>query len=208
MSVPPAMPRRLRSARARAATILAATALGACGGSTTLGSISVDEELGPTRVPGSVVNGVLPAALPPLALDVTTTEAYASGDHDHVTKISIPELRLTVAPNSEDADEDRLENGVPDDLSFLSGIDLYIVATMDDGTERTERLGGVPENDPRLDPDAAARTVALDMTGVDILDFVEASGGYAVRIDVKGLAPPDDVVFDGDVRYRVGVGFR
>ena len=189
--------------------LLVALLLGACGDDdATLATASIDEELPPTTVPGSLVAGVLPATLPPLALDVTSTEKYVSEDYSRlVTEITIPALSLSVAPGSEDADRDALEDGMDDDLSFLSSIDLFITAAVD-GAERTARLGGIPANDPRLDPDVAARTVELDMTRTDILDFVEAPGGYEVRIDVGGFAPPDDVTFDGDVTYRVGLGLR
>ena len=205
----PTVPARALSRAAPPGALLAALLLGACGDDgATLGTASVDEELPPTTVPGAPVAGVLPATLPPLALDIASTDEYASEDYARiVTEITIPDLSLSVAPGSEDADEDRLEDGMDDDLSFLSSIELFIAATID-GVERTERLGGIPGNDPRLDPDVAARTVELDMTRVDILDFVEAPGGYAVRIEVGGVAPPDDVTFDGDVTYRVGLGLR
>ena len=191
---------------ARAAAPALALLLGACGDDgTTLGTASIDEELPPTTVPGIAatgVAGVLPAVLPPIALDVTRSDEYASEDYASiVTAITIPALSLSVAPGSEDDD---LDDGMPDDLSFLSGIELFIGA---DGREDV-LLGGIPENDPRLDPAEAARTVALDMTEVDILDFVEAPGGYEVRIEVSGFAPPDDVTFDGDVTYRIGLGLR
>ena len=195
----PDAPRALLAASAAATALL----LGACGDDgTTLGSASIDEELPPTTVPGAGVAGVLPAVLPPLALDVTQSAEYASEDYGSiVTEITIPALSLSVTPDSEDDD---LDDGMPDDLSFLSGIELSISA---DGLE-DEVLGSIPENDPRLDPAEAARTVALDMTEVDILDFVEAPGGYEVRIEVVGSAPPDDVTFDGDVTYRIGLGLR
>ena len=191
-----------------------ATALGACGGGgegTTLGTVSIDEDLPPTRVRGvGPVPQVLPTVLPALPLDVESTEAYRSGDYASITRVAITELSLSVlSPESEDNERETFgaEDGMADDLSFFSRIDLYIVAEID-GEQQERLLGGLPENDPSLDPDPPARVLELDMTGVDILDFVEAEGGYEVRLVVNGTVPPDDVVFDGEVEYEVGVGFR
>ena len=190
--------------------------LGACGGDddngTTLGTATVEEDLPETRVQGAgPVVGVLPDVLPPLALDVTETDEYERGDFASVvTRISIEGLTLAVAsPESENNETDSFgaEDGMPDDLSFLNGLDLYIVATID-GERQIERLGGLPENDPALDPDRAARTLELDMTGVNILDFVEAPEGYVVRMEVGGELPPDDVVFGGTIEYEIGFGVR
>ena len=195
------------------AALAALLALGACGGGgegTTLGTVTIDEDLPPTRVQGAgpIAGRVLPTVLPAMALDVERTDAYESGDYASITRIAVSGLELSVrSPESEDAGSDTFEDGMPDDLSFFDRLDVYIVAEID-GRQQTRLLGGLPENDPALDPDRAARTVALDMTGVDILDFVEAEGGYEVRLQVGGTLPPDDVVFDGEVEYEVGVGFR
>lgn len=183
---------------------LAALLLTACDG-TTLGSFTVDESLPPTRVQGAGLVNVLPSVFPPMKLDVTASEAYESEDYNHVTGIRLSSLVFTVDPSSEDAEQDASEDGMPDDLSFLSAIDLYIRATID-GVERRERLAGVEENDPRLDP--GARSVILDVSGIDILDFVEAQGGYEVQLEASGTPPPDDVIFGGTIAYRVGVGFK
>ena len=201
---------------ALACALTAASLLGACGDDgdgTTLATVTIDEDLPPTRVQGAgPTAGVVPldGVLPALTLDVTKTEAYESGDYgDVVTRISVDALALSVrSPESEDVDSDsfRAEDGMPDDLSFLSGLELYIVAKGED--REPELLGLLPDNDPALDPDRRARTLELEMTGVDILDFVEAPGGYEVRMDVAGTLPPDDVVFDGTVGYGVGFGLR
>lgn len=40
----------------------------------------------------------------------------------------------------------------------------------------------------------------------DSLDYVEPEEGY--EVEASGAASPVAVIFDGDVRHRVGIGFR
>lgn len=192
-----------RSAVTVPVALMVMLAVAGCSDST-LGRFSVDEPLPLTRVPGAGIGGVLPLTLSAFALDVTSSDAYAQQDFDFVTEITLPAVTLFIDDSSEDAETDRLENGMPDDFSFLSSIDLHIEASIE-GQTRRARLGGLPMNDPAFAQ--GARSLSLQMTGIDILDFVEASGGYRVEISATGEAPPDDVVFGGDVTYRVGVGF-
>jgi len=184
--------------------LLLGLALSGCDGST-LGRVSVEEPLEPPiRVPGAPLSGALPLTLGVFALDVQSTEGYASEEADFVTEVRIRALELVIDPSSEDASTDQFENGMPDDFGFLSSIDLFIEAEFDGATQRA-RLGGLPQNDPAFD--TGARTLSLQMTDVDILDYIEADDGYRVEISASGEAPPDDVVFGGTVTYRIGVGF-
>jgi hypothetical protein len=48
----------------------------------------------------------------------------------------------------------------------------------------------------------------LTTIGVDILDYVEAENGYEISVSGSGTVPPDEVIFDGEARYRLGLGFR
>jgi len=46
------------------------------------------------------------------------------------------------------------------------------------------------------------------MSGVDILQFVEAPNGYEIMTEAKGVPPNDDVYIEGAAVYRIGVGIR
>lgn len=183
--------------------VAVAATLASCSG-TTLGRFSVEEPLPPSRVAGLGLASSLPLTLSAFALDVTASDAYAQEDFDYVTEIRIPTIELVIDDSSEDARSDRIEDGMPDDFSFLSSIELFIEASIDGRTQRA-RLGGLPENDPAFAE--GARMLSLQMSNIDILRYVEAPGGYRVEINATGNAPPDDVVFAGAATYQVGVGF-
>ncbi len=181
-----------------------ASTLGACDG-TTLGHFDVDEALPETRIEGSAVAAVLPDLLPAMALDVSASESFQREDYDYLTSVQLDALTLSITESSNDNSSDTLEDGEPDNFNFLSSVDIYIKADFDGETQR-ERVGQIPENDPQLS--ATAQSVSFQMTGVDILRYVESDNGYEVQIQASGEAPADAVIFDGDVRYRVGIGFR
>lgn len=178
--------------------------LSGCEG-TTLGHFDTEETLPETRVEGSTITSVLPTVLPPIALDVTSTESFAGEDYDYLTSIQIESLELDITESSTDQSEDTLEDGEPDSFDFLSSMEIYIQAEIDGETSQT-LIGSIPESDPQLG--ASAQSISFTMTGVDILDYVESDTGYDIQILASGQAPQDAVIFDGSVEYRVGVGFR
>lgn len=189
--------------RATLSSVLA-SALGACDG-TTLGHFDVDEALPETRIEGSAVAAILPDVLPPMAQDVSASESFQSEDYDYLTSVQLERLALNITASSDDDRTDALEDGEPDNFDFLTRVDIYIQGEFD-GEIRRDLVGQIPEDDPQLS--AAARSVDFQMTGVDILRYLESDNGYEVQIQASGDAPADAVIFDGDVRYRVGVGFR
>ena len=178
--------------------------LSACDG-TTLGHFDVDETLPETRIEGTAALALLPPVLPPMMLDVSSSEEFQSEEFDFINSIQIDELTLIISSSSTDQSEDTLEDGEPDNFDFLSDIEIYIEAVFDGQSER-ELLGVIDENDPQLS--AGAQSIDFTLTGTNILRFVEADAGYAVQIEASGEAPPDAVLFGGGVVYRVGVGFR
>ena len=188
------------------ALLLAALGLGLSGCSgTTLGHFDTEETLPESRVEGSAVASILPAVLPSLALDVTSTDSFESEQFDFLTSIQVDSLRLDITDSSTDQSEDTLEDGIADNFDFLASIEIYI-QTETDGETRQELIGSIPESDPQLS--ASAQSISFTMTGVDILDFVESDAGYEIQIQASGESPRDAVIFDGEVTYRVGVGFR
>ena len=178
--------------------------LSGCDG-TTLGHFDVDEELPETRVEGSSVIALLPAFFPPMNLDVSSSEDFQGEEYDFLTSIQLDELTLIIADSSTDENEDSLEDGEPDNFDFLSSVEIYIESEFD-GVSQRELIGSIDADDPQLG--AGAQSINFNLTGTDILRYVEADAGYSVQIEASGEPPPDAVMFGGDVVYRVGVGFR
>ena len=178
--------------------------LSACDG-TTLGHFDVDESLPETRIEGSAVAVLLPLLLPAMSLDISASQAFQREDYDYLTSIQLDSLRLDIIESSSDDTLDTLEDGDLDNFDFLSSMDVYIQSEFN-GESQRELIGTIADDDPQLS--AGLQSIIFSMTGVDILRYIEAESGYEVQIEVLGEAPPDAVVFDGEVRYRVGVGFR
>ena len=190
----------------RSIALLAALSLSlsACEG-TTLGHFDVDESLPESRIEGSAVAVVLPLLLPAMPLDISTSEVFQQEEFDFLTSIQLDALTLNITESSSDDTVDTLEDGNLDNFDFISSMDIYIQAEFD-GESQRELIGAIADDDPQLS--AGLQSISFTMTGVDILRFVEAESGYEVQIEASGVAPPDTVVFDGEVRYRVGIGFR
>lgn len=174
--------------------------LGACS-DTTLGTFSVVEPLPARTIPSLGVQLPLTTALS-IPLDVTTQESYDNGDYDYVTSVQILSLTLNIDPAS---DSDALEDGNLDDFDFLSNLEVYLNATIE-GEARTELVASIPDGDPQYS--SGLRKLMLTTTNVDVFDYIAAPGGYTMTVRVSGVTPIDNVVVNGSVRYRVGVGFR
>lgn len=179
-------------------------ALSACSG-TTLGHFDSDENLPETRIESSAIASFIPSVLPSQNLDVSSSESFQQEEFDYLTSIEIEALSLEITDSSTDTSNDTLEDGEPDNFNFMSGVDIYIEAEFDGQTNR-ELIGSVPEDDSQLTD--SVQTLNFTMTGLDVLDYVEAESGYSVQIQASGESPPDAVIFDGEVSYRVGIGFR
>jgi hypothetical protein len=185
---------------------LVATALllTACDG-TTLGSFRADEEIPAIRVEGGGLVTVLPAEFTPFNLDVKSSTAFESNSYDVLNEIKITDIRLLILPESENTETDTNENGVADDFSFISSLSLYIQAEIDGAVQR-ELIAELPEE--FAENSDGVREITMQVKDLDILDFVESSGGYTIESEATGSAPADDVVFGGNVDYRVKFGFR
>lgn len=172
---------------------------------TTLGHFDVDEPLPSTRVEGRGAVSFLPLAFPAMELDVNSSQEFQSQEYDYLTSIQLDSLQIQMTPESTQASEDSLEDGEDDNFNFLSSIEIFIQAEIDDVLQRL-LVGSIAESDVQLSE--SRQSISFTMTGADILAYVEAEGGYEVQIQARGDAPPDAVIFDGDVVYRVGIGFR
>jgi len=185
-------------------TAILALAVSACEG-TTLGHFDVEDALPETRIEGNGVVPLLPALFPAMPLNVSANESFKQEDYDYLTSVQVDSLMLSITDSSSDESADTLEDGTIDDFNFLTSMEIYISAEIDGETVR-EIIGSITMDDPQLS--AAVQQISFSMTGLDILPYVEAQNGYEVQIEAVGEAPPDAVIFDGDIRYRVGIGFR
>lgn len=192
------------SRQALLATTVVALALAGCEG-TTLGHFDVDEPLPETRVEGRAAVSFLPVLLPPISMDVSSSQEFQQQEYDYLTSIQVDSLTLAVTESSTQSSVDSLEDGVDDNFDFLSSVEIYIQAEINDVSERL-LIGSIEEADVQLSE--SRQLISFTMTGADILQFVEADEGYEVQIQASGDAPPDAVIFDGEVVYRVGIGFR
>ena len=172
---------------------------------TTLTRFNVDERLEETTVQGVGFGNVLPLTLSELNADIEQQESYGQEDFDYVTEIRMTSLSLAIVEASDDPVRDSFEDGNEDNFDFVESLNLYIQANIG-GTEQKESIAFLASTDPQIA--TSSRRISLETTGIDILDYVEADGGYQVVIEGSGNVPPDDVIFNGDVVYRVGVGFR
>jgi len=186
------------------APCVTALSLSACDGDT-LGHFDADEDLPEIRIEGSPVSAALPSFFPPLPLDVQSSDSFKDQEYDYLSSIQLEALTLQISGSSTDPNEDTLEDGQADNFNFLSGASIHIAAQFDGG-RRSELIGSIAEDDPQLS--SSSTVLELNMTGIDILRFVEAPGGYQIEIQASGEAPPDAVIFSGLVEYRVGVGFK
>jgi len=188
------------------ATMLVALSLtvSACEDST-LGHFDIDEPIPATRIEGSTLPALLPAVLPPITLDVKSSESFQQQEYDYLTSVQLDALSLSITESSTDNSVDGSEDGMADNFDFLASVEIYIQATFDGQLQRA-LIGSIDDTDPQLM--ASTPAISFVMTGVDILRYVEAVAGYEIEIQASGETPPDAVIFDGEAWYRVGVGFN
>ena len=166
---------------------------------TTLGSRSDTESLPVFTIPGAPVPSqleiALSLALPNPAIDLGSGSSF-------VTSVTVRNLTLNILAIS---DTDDIEDGAEDSFDFLTGLDIFIRADFDGRTNEL-LVATLPDGDPQFG--SAARELSLTVTSsnTDVLDFLEASGGYEVILNVSGNVPPDNIIIGGTLRYRVGLG--
>jgi hypothetical protein len=150
----------------------------------------------------------VPGAPLPTTLQVSLSAAIANPSIDlgasdsFVTFVTIRGLTIQILNSSE---QDPIEDGARDSFDFLTGIDVSIRAEF---AGRTNELliATLPDGDTQFG--TAARSLELTFVNgnIDILDFLDAPGGYDVVLTLAGTVPPDNIVISGAVRYRVGLG--
>lgn len=176
--------------------LLGFVVLAGCG-DVTLATRSMTDAIPVITVPGAP----LPTELN-LELDVAIDGQILGieADSRFITFARLLELQLVILDAS---DTDALEDGAVDSFDFLQGLEVSIRASF--GGEVIERLVAIlPEGDPQIG--TAARVLNLESTRIDVLDFLQASGGYELIFSMQGIVPPDNIIMSGLARYRVGVG--
>lgn len=170
-----------------------------CSSKTTLGTRSLTETLPNATIPGFPIQVELSGSIPiPL-----TAEAESLADEtEFVTFARLRSLTFNILDSSE---TDAGEDGAMDNFDFLSGMDIFLSAEIG-GVSSEILVASLPEGDPQIG--TGVRSLSLVVVDVDVLDYIEAPGGYALRVQGSGFVPPDNVEFNGEIRYRVGVGIR
>ena len=97
------------------------------------------------------------------------------------------------------------EDGAMDDFDFLSGMQVFMTARFG-GQDRQVLVASLPEGDPQIG--SGSRSLVLTVENVDVLDFLESPSGFGLLVRGQGTTPPDNVVFGGEARFRVGLGLR
>ena len=171
----------------------------ACSSRTTLGTRSLTEILPESVIPGFPIQIPLSGSI-----DVPlTAEAQSLADEtEFVTFARVRSLTFTIVDSSE---SDANEDGAMDNFDFLSAMQIFLSAELN-GEPSEILVASLPEGDPQIG--TGVREIAFTVEDVDVLDYIEAPGGYQLRVQGSGFVPPDNVVFNGDLRYRVGVGIR
>ena len=136
-------------------------------------------------------------AIPSPAIDLGSGSSF-------VTFVTIRNLTLNILDIS---DTDSIDDGAEDSFDFITGLDVSIRANF---RGRTNELlvATLPDGDPQFGSAARELVLTVVSSNINVLDFLEASGGYEIVISLRGNIPPDNVIISGSIRYRVGLGLN
>jgi len=171
----------------------------------TLKRFSVDESIAESTVQGVGLSASLPVVLSSVPLDLKSQDGFDEDKFDFVTEIKLDRAVLTISDISDNPEHDSFEDGNLDNFDFISSLEVIVTAQIND-QPRSAVIAFLNADDPQIA--TSTRTLHLTTTSVDIRDFVEAKGGYELQVTGTGTVPSDDVIFGGNVGFRVGVGFN
>ncbi len=170
---------------------------------TTLGTKSFTESLDQIVIPGGPVSiGELTLEDIPFPLDLRDQEGYSA--LSVITSVHVRSATFTISVNTDVPTLDPFADNNPDNFDFLSGVVLTLTATID-GVSQTRQVASLPDGDPQIGSNASVLNLRVD--DVDIRDFVEAPDVQLV-VSATGTVPPDYVVIDPVINFRVGIGIR
>jgi hypothetical protein len=164
-------------------------------------TFSVDEETPEISIEGDLTGGLLSGMSESVEMSVQHEPGFEEEEFDYIECVVLAGAVLEIAGSSTDPGSDPLEDGEPDSFAFIEAIELYIEAD----------IAGVPRRElvAYLDPAKAGSPgdrLELETTGVNVVSFIEAPGGYVITTEATGSVPPDKVIFEGNVTYEVTVG--
>ena len=179
-------------------SLISVVFLSACS-EATLGSKSLTESLPATTIAGApVAVRTIGDIVVPLSSDADSV----ADSTQFVTSIKLRNLTLNILDASEQQSD---EDGAMDDFDFLSGMQVFMTARFG-GQDRQVLVASLPEGDPQIG--SGSRSLVLTVENVDVLDFLESPSGFGLLVRGQGTTPPDNVVFGGEARFRVGLGLR
>ena len=180
--------------------LLVALATFITGCDTTLGTQARTDQLPTIRIPGAPI---------PSALQISLGAAIANPPIDlgsassFVTFVRVRNMTLNILDTSE---LDSNDDGAEDSFDFLTGLSIFIRANFN-GTTNELLIATLPDGDPQFGTAARELVLTVVARNDDVLDYLEASGGYDVVLRLSGSVPADDVLISGAIRYRIGIGF-
>ena len=166
---------------------------------TTLGTRTETDPLPTFTIPGAPVPSALQIGL---GLAINNPQIDLGAGSSFVTFVTLRNLTLNILDAS---DVDSNDDGAQDSFDFLTGLDVSIRA---DFNGRTNELlvATLPDGDPQFGSAARDLTLTIVNSNTNVLNFLEASGGYEVVLGIRGSIPPDSIIVSGSLRYRVGLG--
>lgn len=149
-------------------------------------SFPVNEPIGPRTIPGSASGGTIPQQT--WSLSIQEQEAFSSRGYDNLKELWVRDLVLSI------------DSGPNATFDFLTALEVYLEATID-GVFRSEIVAFLPAGELQLS--SGLRRIHASTTNFNVLPFIEAPGGYTLRVAFGGQRPLQDVVIRGRVQYYV-----
>ncbi|MDC0434192.1 hypothetical protein OAM69_00960 [bacterium] len=166
---------------------------------TTLGTHTETERLPTFTIPGATVPSTLEIGL---GLAINNPQIDLGAGDSFVTFVTLRGLTLNILDIS---DVDSNDDGAQDSFDFLIGLDISLRADFNGKTNEL-MVATLPDGDLQFGSAARELRLTIVSSNIDVLDFLQASDGYEVVLDLQGSIPPDNVTITGALRYRVGLG--
>lgn len=182
---------------AKALLLLATLLAAAC--DTTIGTRSSTEVLPRIEIPGAPVPSSLRISL---GVGLSNPAIDLGSADNFVTFVTIRNLNLRILESSDTEDTD---DGAEDSFDFLTGLEISLRADFDGQTNEL-LVARLPDGDPQFGSAARTLTLTVVAPNINVLDFLDAPGGYDVVLRLNGTVPPDNILISGEIRYRVGLG--
>jgi len=171
----------------------------ACG--VTIASRSMTEVLPVVVVPGAPLPSELSLAL---GVAIAQPNIDLGAGESFVNSVRVRNLTLNILDASE---SDANDDGAEDSFDFLTDLSVTLRADFDGQTQEL-LIATLPDGDPQFGTAARILNLTVVNSEADVLDFILASGGYQVVLNLGGQIPPDNVLLSGTIRYRVDIGFN